>query len=786
MRRHTVTGALVDGGFVAGLGMLAMLGFATTFDGSSYLLVAGIALLIGMLLAYATTALRGPAVTLAAAALLAYFAVGPLLVLPASSWTSIDTHRQLAAGAVLGWKQLLTTVPPVAADSPLLVIPFLLGLATGAAGLGAARRLDSPARPGSLAALARAGAPALVLLTTLAVVVACGTDEPAAKVLDGVVFALGTLLWTSVRLRRQRPAARTTSRRAGRAATATGLLAAAATLAALGAPLLPGAQTPRAVLRDYVVPPFRLSDYPSPLVGFRKYTKDANRLWDQELFTVTGLPPGSSVRIATLDDYDGTVWGATEEASFRLVSSRISPRPAGPVTTVQVSIAAAYAASLDVNAWLPEAGTVSRVEFAGGRAPELAASLHYNRDLSAGIVTVRLRKGDVYTLQTTVADQTLPEDLQPFASPSLTESSQAMLSSKIAAWTKGGTGLGARIRALATYLKDNGAYTDGGPGESRYLPGHSIGRLTAFLQEKAPAGDDEQYASLFALAANHLGIPARVVLGARPDVTGVVRGKDVHAWVELHQADGSWAAVPEAAFMPDPSKRPSKQPPENFENKEAAAVPPPNVQRLPTTSTDTSRVDPFPQAPREETILGRILEILLLVAPWAGPPLLLAGGLIAAIRGVKARRRRRRRLHGLPANRYAGAWQELLDRVRDLGEVNTALRAATAATAATRSEQAAALDASGLLGGVGFRELAARIDEIVYGSAEPTEQEAHAFWADTDEIMRGLMAGLGRTRRWRVALSLRSLRATDRAAARARSRRRTRTVPVAAPAGGIA
>ena len=88
----------------------------------------------------------------------------------------------------------------------------------------------------------------------------------------------------------------------------------------LVAPLMPGVESPRTVLRDFIVPPFDLSAYPSPLVGFRKFTQDANKLWDQELFRVTGLPEGASIRIATLNDYDGTVWGATDEAGFRAVT----------------------------------------------------------------------------------------------------------------------------------------------------------------------------------------------------------------------------------------------------------------------------------------------------------------------------------------------------------------------------------------------------------------------------------------------------------------------------------
>jgi hypothetical protein len=514
------------------------------------------------------------------------------------------------------------------------------------------------------------------------------------------------------------------------------------------------------VLRDYVVPPFDLSAYPSPLVGFRKYTKDANRLWDQTLFTVTGLPEGATVRIATLDDFDGTVWGATDETAFRL-GTRISAEPVGATTTVQVTIGAAYAAASDVNAWLPEAGMVSRVDFEGERARELEASLHYNRGLQAGIVTVRLKEGDSYTLSTTLVNPSMPVDAQAYGRPDLTEPAQALLAAKVAEWTAGATDLPSRLAAVASFLQANGAYTDGGEGESQFLPGHSTGRLTAFLQDAQPAGNDEQYAAAYALAANYLGIPARVVLGARPDATGAVRGQDVHAWVEVRVVDGSWVVIPESEFMPDRSKRPDQKPPQTFENQEAAIVPPPTAVHLPDTRTDTSRVEPFVQEPDQLSLWERIWAVLLPVLVWTGPPVLLVSMIVGFILLAKARRRRRRRRTGLPANRYAGAWQELVDGVRDLAAARPALRTEAVTFGTTRRAHAAVLDATGVLPAGTFTTLATAIDEIVYGDAEPTAKDAALFWRSVAQTRRHLTKGLSRTQRLRVALSLRSLRVYD-------------------------
>src|SRR5690606_10200664 len=148
--------------------------------------------------------------------------------------------------------------------------------------------------------------------------------------------------------------------------------------------------------------------------------------------------------------------------------------------------------------------------------------------------------------------------------------------------------------------------------------------------------------------------------------------------------------VPETEFMPDRSERPDERPPQVIEEQQAAVVPPPNAAQRPRTRTDTSRVEPFSPPDDPRSILERIWAWLRPVLVVAGPPLVLIGLVVGWILGSKARRRRRRRAAPLPANRYAGAWDELADRVHDLGEVRPALRGLP--LAATRREHAATLD----------------------------------------------------------------------------------------------
>ena len=60
--------------------------------------------------------------------------------------------------------------------------------------------------------------------------------------------------------------------------------------------------------------------------GVEIYTADSlkgydAKLYDTELMRVTGAPAGTPVRFATLDYYDGGVWGAGSRAPWRLGQS---------------------------------------------------------------------------------------------------------------------------------------------------------------------------------------------------------------------------------------------------------------------------------------------------------------------------------------------------------------------------------------------------------------------------------------------------------------------------------
>ncbi len=350
----------------------------------------------------------------------------------------------------------------------------------------------------------------------------------------------------------------------------------------LAAPLLPGtnADARREVVRTALVPPLDVSQFPSPLPGFRRYTEpNTAALYDKVVLKVTGLPAGALVRFATLDDYDGLVWGAADRSSegvpFQQVGSRIAPRGGGTPVDVTVEVVDGGYSGY----WLPTVGTPTRIEFDGPRSEELASELWLNTDTDTAVVPRRLLGGERYTMSALLppapaAD--LPKDLD-VASGGSSSQDLDLLDARLDSWTSRAEGSWAKLRAVAGQMRTEGTYTDGGTPnsfEKVYLPGHATARLSRFVNSTKLAGNDEQYAATLALAGQRLGIPSRVVMGAEPEPSGEVRGRDVHAWVEVRLDDGSWFPLRASTFVPSRDKTPSEQQLKSEEQKVGAQVPP--------------------------------------------------------------------------------------------------------------------------------------------------------------------------------------------------------------------
>jgi hypothetical protein len=751
---------LVDAGFLLALTALALLGLRTTYSGSGYLLTGLAAAAIGIGLSYLSTARRWPVLISLLLLVIAYFLFGGLLVLrsqaPGGVAPSGSVLSDLATGLIHVWRQLLTTLPPVAGNGPLLLPAYLIGLITGGVGFLVARRWSRPA--GAL----------LLPLIALAAVILLGTVTPAARIVQGVGFGVVALAWLIVRAQRRRPGGRAVRLQPSRIALSAGMIAVAGVGAWQLGPQLPGHDQHRVVLRNYVTTPFDIAQFPSPLVGFRAFTKDANVLYDQPLFHVAGLPTGQTVQLATLDSYNGSVWTATNATvptgpdqpldAFQRVGSRIETGASGAPATVTVTIDAAYADSANLAAWLPMAGTADSIKFSGPDAAAEAQQFRYNLATGSGVVAGGLPKGASYTVSTLIDNPTLPADAAPAGTPTLSSERDAFVSSRADQWSVKISGVVDQVQAVARYLRQHGAYSDGGPGQTQYLPGHSVGRLTSFLNAPQLVGDDEQYAATFALMSNYLGLPARVVLAASPEADGTVEGKDVQALVqvEVRSSSGSeWVTIPRSQFMPDQTKTPDKQPPQTVQNAQAAVVPPPNPVQPPNTLDQVSQPDqnvvgaaPDPKTKHQQWQLpGWVRPVL----EYAGIPILALLVLAGLIVAAKSGRRRRRRRRGTPAQRLAMGWRELLDYARDFGT--------TVPVEATRREQATAVGSRlGENATATVLPLARAADAGVFGPTDPQPQDAESYWRDVDSARRGLRRGRGFWSRIRAAISLRSWR----------------------------
>ncbi|WP_106815865.1 transglutaminase-like domain-containing protein [Microbacterium timonense] len=732
---------------VAVLLLIAIIGFWPTFDGPRYL-VAGLgALALGMALGVLGRLLGWGILLLTAATVVTYFLFGGALALPHTAVLgfvpTLETLRQLALGAVLSWKQLLTTIAPVATDDGHLIVPFLLTLVAAVLTTSLALRLRSAA----WALLPAAG--------FLAVEIALGTSQPAVPVMQGIVFGLVAVVWLAVRQAWEPQAAAisvgegTARRGAGtrRVLMGAGVIAVAAIVGVLTSGFA-APSSPRYVLRDVVIPPFDIREFPSPLQSFRALVRDHP---DDALFTASGLPEGARIRLATMDAYNGTVYnvsddGAGSSSAFAPARAIMSTDADGTPATVHVEIDALE------GVWMPDAGAVRSVTFDGDRADDLRRTAHYNEATETGVVTAGLEKGDAYTLEAVIPDVPSDEQLADSAFAPLKLPKQhgvpetlADIASKTVAEAE--TPI-EQVRALQQMLSEGGYFSHGLAGQPLSRAGHGAERISTLLGSEQMVGDDEQYATAMALLAREIGIPARVVMGFYPDEDEAAApvftatGDTLHAWVEVAFDDAGWVPFdptpPEDQVPSDQTTKPKADP------KPQVLQPPPPPQEpvdLPPTVADDRGSDD------EDGFGAGLLWTIVSIGAGALGVLAVLLAPFVVIGALKAARRRKRREAERAADRISGGWDELVDRASDFG--------APVRPGATRQEDAGILTAA-------FAEprvatLASRADLEVFGPTEPTPHDIESFWAEVDEIVGGLGRDRSFWQRLGARLSIRSL-----------------------------
>ncbi|MFE7505263.1 transglutaminaseTgpA domain-containing protein [Promicromonospora sp. NPDC057488] len=742
--------ALVDvAALVVMLGAVAV-GFGPVWGSLGYLLPTVGGAVVGLAVAWVGAWRRFPAVVVTALAVVAYVLFGGALALPhttiAGVVPTLDTVRELLLGSVQGWKQFITTTPPMRSFPDLGVVPFLLMLIVSLIA-------------GTIAWRAKHAVWAVVpIIVALVGVILLGTVDAAMPIVQGLVIAIAALLWGAVRVMEARVGTHSISTEASREATRrlrwhrvrTGatILGVAALAAGFTAPIIMP-QQPRTVLRETVVPPFDIHQFTSPLVAFRHYAKDAR---EDELFTVSNLPEGGRVRLATLDRYDGVVYDAAGDGGDTGVYTRVGEEIAtgSKVTPTPIDITVSGYSGV----WVPEIGKLTGIEWTGANAEAQTDGTYYNRDTLTALTTAGLRKGDTYRLnvlmpetpdedvlkKAEISDADLPET-EPTAMP-------AGLPAKATQFTGEETDPATKLFYIRDALQASGVLSSGLDGEVPSRPGHSAERIDTLVEEEKMVGDDEQFAVALALMARQAGIPARVVMGFYPDKDSdyqegepwTVVGEDVHAWIEVPYKEYGWVpidAVPDEKpqIQPEPKSEQVPKPPV-LQDPE----PPEEPDKAKAGSVEDDKKDDAENDPFDWGLLGLILLAV-------GIPLLVIAGPIIAILAYKARRRTARRTAEQPADRISGGWHEVVDVVTDLGT--------TVPPGATRREGA------GVIAGAhqvpSTLTLAHRADASVFGRGEPTQADVDTFWAEVDELVGGLRSNLSTRRRVRAALSLRSV-----------------------------
>lgn len=672
--------------------------------------------------------------------------VAPFGILPTPSALS-----SFLSGLVNGWKDSLTTAPPVGVEYGLGVVPYAAGFVGGLISLLLALRTEA------------ALLPSIGPVVTLTVAIAFGEITAASVLICGVAVGAGCIAWGAIRAHRDHRelSGGTYWPRLVKAAVMIGFLGLAGSL--LGQTLV--GSTERNVLRRDVDPPFDPHRYPSPLAGIRNYlAKDEH---GRHILTVDGLPKGASLRLATLDTYDGIVWavggpGAPSSGRFDRVGTSVTPAPSGEPGTVEVEV-------VDYSGiWVPTVGATESTRFLGDRAPEQIAAYRFNRTTGDGATPTGLAEGDRYRLEVRTKESDRKDAAPPSGDPLVDADVLRTLPplpvvpddlrDRALQMAEGET---SDLRK-ALWIEEQfqgGFYSNGGKDARRHeksAPGHSIFRLRAFLDPKIPRpiGDEEQYAAAMALVARLNNMPARVVMGFTvPDDQYhegplEIRGEHADAWVEIAFEGHGWVRF-------DPTPRREQTPKEQVEEKpepqiaEVQPEPPYEYLQPPdlVANAATEGDDVAAEVPVAASGGGGVPALLLAAATYGAPPILVLAAAGSAIIGAKALRRRRRRRRGDTTDRLDGAWREAVDALRDLG--------VDARRQPTRLEFAASVPADSWPRGMTF---ATTVEHAMFAPTPPTDEAVERIWSQVDDQRVELTAPRTRVQRVRAALSLRSFR----------------------------
>lgn len=762
---RVLRGKALDVGAVMLLTALALLGFHASYGGWLFLGVGLAGAIVGAAVSLLAVQYRQPGAVLALAALVVVVALAAALALRGTAVAGVLPSKAtlvgLAQGFTSGWRELVTTPPPVGEVGNLLAIPYVCGFLSALLGVWGALRSR------------RLWWGVLPPLTVLAAGIVTGLPEPVSLLLQGGLFGVVVLGWASLRARRATTTVIASRRRFGRAAAGILIVLGVGLVAPFLGPRMPGADAqPRLLARTYVEPDVDPSQFASPLAQARRWLLLKEK---QTLFTVSGLPNGQPVRLAVMDSWDGTAFavaGGTDDPSggaFRRVGRTISADVQGTPATVTIQIR-----SYD-DVWLPTVGQLTGIDVSGTNSDLVRSEIRYDTETASGLVAVpptsasqpAFYDGTVLTLDTVIPTVPSEKELKALAKKQIGRQPQnAPLPASVRQMAGDAvgesTGPYERAQSIAAYLVAQGFYTRHKAPDNTD-PGHGSGRLDEMAKQDRLVGDEEQYGALAALMAREEQLPTRLVLGFTPTGSGAVaiKGSDLTVWLEVALDGAGW--VPVGRITPPRDKHVDTAPDPKPKPRPQVQVPPPPAADIQTPAiaapANADQTD-------DQTDASRSLPAWLLpVVLGVGIPLLVVALFVMLVLGLKRRRARRRRHDPDPSRAVTNGWSEMMDVARD-HRLHPSILATRIETATTLLVERPVLTDE-------LESLAHRADAAAFGPGSPTSEQIDAYWADVASARDGLEAGMGPIARWRARLNLRSVLGGSRPPRPKRGRRRT-------------
>ncbi|GAA0543643.1 DUF3488 and transglutaminase-like domain-containing protein [Actinomadura livida] len=637
------------------------------------------------------------------------------------------------AGLAGGPKRLLTSALPVdTGGSEFASVVVLVGLAALCAVEPALRRRSpvwQPIAPLAMVALgcatsAAVGPPtswlAVAMAGVIALLLAVGRQATAA-VADGTV----------------RPAEGTPdvghSRRLSAVPVAALLLTGAAAAGWGGGTVLAHTGDPApADVRALIPPPAVPRADTSPLVLFPALRSGRLKV----SFTVQSAVRPERLRYASLNRFDGQHWNS--DARYRRAGRTLPPAPNAPLRTVLRDELIQIRQQPPLG-WIVSSGRPVEVSKPGLLVDEVG-----------GDVALPLNEPSITQYRVNSAVPVLDK---------------ASRDAAVLARVRDGTGLPPLPAAITGPMKQavgeeygypalerlekffteaGGAHPFRADGRPDAPSGHGILQIQEML--KSRQGTAEQYASAFAVMARALGFESRVVVGFTPKTIGpdtyVVSGEQVHAWAEVRSRNAGWipfnptpkllAAGAQAGVPPTESPSGAAQRPKATPSSKPSHATPKGTQR--TVTRDEG-------APWLTVTVAAVLAILLLYL-----------GLVPT---AKTWLRSRRRTRGSPQQRTIAAWQEVVDRLVDVG-------VPIASTDTTGEVVAATTEKVGGEAPHHVRCLAALHGAAVFAPTPPSGSDTDRAWREADLARHAISGTQPRVHRWRARLSTRSFRHSRR------------------------